>query len=234
MVLRASLLLVPLLITGVVLGNLSLQRVSATVTPAASVSPANFTLKAMVEGWNSSTTGLPCSPGGKPTCNPTLTEFRGLTFNSTLSWGDCCTHDFALYTGGFPDTSVSSTDPCNAATTNGCVAKSGLITSAGGSVAFSFKPAVPKDDFTGTGTYEVYCQFHSSTMHGKIIVYKDPDLDKDKTVSIVDVATVAFSFGSTALPSPSPTWNIATDLNNDGRVDILDVAFVAFYYGASV
>jgi hypothetical protein len=188
----------------------------------------------MVEGWNSTTTGLPCSPSGKPICNPILTEFRGLTFNATLSWGDCCTHDLALYTGGFPDASVFSTDPCNAATTNGCVTKSSLITSTGGSVAFSFQPTVPKDDFTGTGSYEVYCQFHSSTMHAKIVVYKNPDLDKDGRVSIVDVATVAFAFGSNALPSPTPTWNIAADLNNDGRVDILDVAFVAFYFGASV
>jgi hypothetical protein len=68
-------------------------------------------------------------------------------------------------------------------------------------------------------------------MHGKVTVYKSPDLDKDKTVDIVDVATVAFSFGSSALPSPTPRWNVAADLDNDGRVDIVDVAIVAFYFG---
>jgi len=50
-------------------------------------------------------------------------------------------------------------------------------------------------------------------------------------VNIVDVATVAFSFGATPT---SPNWNAAADLNNDGKVDILDVAFDAFYFGQPI
>jgi len=232
--LRVSILLIILLVAGAVLGNFGLQKTAAKTVPLAAVSPANFANRAMVEGWNSTTTGPPCSPSGRSICNPNLTEFRGLIFNASLSWGDCCTHDFAIYTGGFSGLKVNSTDPCNAANTRGCLAKSLLLTATGGTVMFSFKPTIPADDFSGAGSYEYFCQFHPTTMHGTITVDKNPDLDKDGTVSIVDVATIAFAFGATALPTPSATWNVAADLNNDGRVDILDVALVAFYFGNNV
>jgi hypothetical protein len=68
-------------------------------------------------------------------------------------------------------------------------------------------------------------------MHGKFTVYKSPDLVKAGTVNIVDVATVAFSFGATPT---SQNWNVAADLNNDGVVNILDVAFDAFYFGQPI
>jgi plastocyanin len=236
--LRRPVILILLLVAGTVLGNFGLQKTNAVSTPTLTKGvsptvlsdPAIFSIIGFVGGWNSSTGAL-CSPSGTANCNPGLTQFRGVTFNVTVIWGDCCPHDFAIYTGGTPPGSVSSLDACAPTSTSGCLAKSIQISSARLSVPFSFKPTIPADDFTGLGTYEYYCQFHPSSMHGTATVYKSPDLDRDKTVDIVDVATVAFSFGSSALPSPTPTWNVAADLNNDGHVNILDVAFVAFYFG---
>ncbi len=68
-------------------------------------------------------------------------------------------------------------------------------------------------------------------MHGTITLYKNPDVDGDHRVDIVDLATVAIAYGSTPV---SANWNSAADINNDGRVNILDLAFVAFYYGTTL
>ncbi len=73
-------------------------------------------------------------------------------------------------------------------------------------------------------------QYNATSMHGRIEVHRSLDVDGDNSgrVDIVDVATLAFAFGSTP---GKPTWNIAADLDNSGKIDILDVAFVAFYFG---
>jgi len=68
-------------------------------------------------------------------------------------------------------------------------------------------------------------------MHGKFTLYKSPDLNNDGVVNIVDVATVAFSFGATPTSS---NWNAAADLDNNGVVNILDVALDAFYFGNNI
>ena len=57
------------------------------------------------------------------------------------------------------------------------------------------------------------------------------DVNRDGIDNILDVALVAYSFGSRP---GSPTWNPVADINRDGVVDILDVAQVAFYYGRGV
>src|SRR6266568_240847 len=97
--------------------------------------------------------------------------------------------------------------------------------------SFSFTPTTPKDDFSGPGTYEYYCQFHPTSMHGKFTVYKSVDLDNNGVVNIVDVATVAFSFDATPTSS---TWNLAADIDNNGVVNIIDVAIAAFYFGDTI
>jgi len=68
-------------------------------------------------------------------------------------------------------------------------------------------------------------------MHGTITLYKDPDVDHNHIVNVVDLATVAIAFGSTPT---SANWNAAADINNDGKVNVLDLAFVAFYYGTTL
>ena len=65
-------------------------------------------------------------------------------------------------------------------------------------------------------------------MHGQFQIFKSPDLNGDKSINILDLASVAFSFGATPT---SANWNAAADINNDGHVDILDLAFDAFYFG---
>jgi hypothetical protein len=65
----------------------------------------------------------------------------------------------------------------------------------------------------------------------RIILTLRGDVDLNGRVDILDVARVAYSFGS--VPG-SPNWDPATDLNYDGRIDILDVAIVAFWFGQSV
>ncbi len=54
------------------------------------------------------------------------------------------------------------------------------------------------------------------------------DLNHDCVVDISDVATMAFSFGSSSLMA---NWNPKADLNNDGTVNIFDFALVASNFG---
>ena len=68
-------------------------------------------------------------------------------------------------------------------------------------------------------------------MHGKITVSKSPDLNRDGTVTIVDIATMATAFGSTPA---STNWNVAADIDNDGDVDIVDIAKAAIYFGKTL
>lgn len=57
---------------------------------------------------------------------------------------------------------------------------------------------------------------------------KNPDLANQGRVNILDVATIALSFGST--PS-SRNWNSNADLNDDGSVNILDIAIAGIEFG---
>jgi len=224
--LKPAILLIALLIAGTVTVNFGLEKVKAEIIPAAATSPQNFTIIANIEGWNATISG--CN-NGTPTCEPTIVEFRGVTFTALVKWGDCCTHDFAIYTAGFPAGSVSTLNSCSSSNTNGCLSASSNVLSS--STSLSFTPVIPKDDFSGVGAFEYYCQFHPGSMHGKFTLYKSPDLNNDGVVNIVDVATVAFSFGATPASS---NWNAAADLDNNGLVNILDVALDAFYFGNNI
>ena len=218
--------LIALLLAGTVTTNFGLEKVKANIMAAVATSPQNFTIITNIEGWNATVTG--CTTG-TPTCEPTIIEFRGVTFTAQVKWGDCCTHDFAIYTGGFPAGSVSTSNPCSSTNANGCLAASSNVFQSSSSL--SFTPVIPKDDFSRVGAFEYYCQFHPGSMHGKFTLYKSPDLNNDGVVNIVDVATVAFSFGATPTSS---NWNAAADLDNNGVVNILDVALDAFYFGNNI
>ncbi len=54
------------------------------------------------------------------------------------------------------------------------------------------------------------------------------DVNSDLHVDILDVALVAYAYGSGL---GDARWNQAADLNNDGTIDILDAALVAFCFG---
>ncbi len=208
---------------------------AATSLPraAATHDPKNFTITALFSGWNSTLppgTFSACSPSGTASCNPTVTEFRSVQFTVTLQWKDL-QHNFAIYTKGTLSSAVSTAHTCSPPGTNGCWAKSATVTSTSPTSTVVFTPAVPKDDFTGLGGYEFFCQFHPTTMHGKFEVIKDPDVNGDHAVDIVDVATVALAFDTTPA---SARWNVVADLDNNGTVDIIDVAMAAFHFGQTL
>jgi dockerin type I repeat protein len=56
------------------------------------------------------------------------------------------------------------------------------------------------------------------------------DVNGDLKVNILDVAAVAYAFGTK--PGDS-RWNAAADMDSDGSIDIIDVALVAFFFGTS-
>ncbi len=86
------------------------------------------------------------------------------------------------------------------------------------------------------GTYTVTLTVtDSSGTHAQattqVKIVQNPDVDGDRVVDIVDVANVAFVYGSIA---GDAKYNPRLDLNSDGRIDIFDIAIVAFYYGKTV
>lgn len=230
---KKAIFLVVLIASGLVMVHFGVQKVSALSTNT----PALFTLFALFSGWNSTQppgSFNPCSPSGTPTCNPALTQFRGVAFFATIKAvsGDF-DHTFALYSAGTNPSTVSPSD-C-ASMSNGCIKTTGCVGTGAGCLAtttLSYSPTLPVEgSYNGTGTIQYFCTFHPTTMHGTITLYKNPDVDGDHRVDIVDLATVAIAYGSTPV---SANWNSAADINNDGRVNILDLAFVAFYYGTTL
>ncbi len=71
----------------------------------------------------------------------------------------------------------------------------------------------------------VSCNINSSAHTAMCIVSKSPDVANQGVVNIVDVAGLAFNFGTT---------NAKYDLDGDGLVGITDVAIAAFDFGAPV
>jgi len=65
---------------------------------------------------------------------------------------------------------------------------------------------------TGTATYSVS---------------RNLDMAAQGSIDIVDLATVAFHFGSLL---GQPAYSAVTDVNADGAVNIQDLALVAFYF----
>jgi len=201
--------LILLLVCGTIISHFGPLKAAAVSNPVI------FTLRADVNGWNFTT--------GK---NPGLVQFRGVQFTAKIVWTNL-SHDFAIYTKGYPPDLVSTTDTCSLANTNGCLKTSALVSIGNPSTTFNFAPAIPKDDFSGLGTYEYYCQIHPVQMHGQITLYKSPDLLNRGKVDIVDAATLAFAFDSTPI---NATWSIAADLDNDGKISIVDAAILGFYF----
>ena len=219
---KTVIILLLLLTTAILLGS-DLKKVSATHDPT------DFNLKAIVWGWNSTSTRNYCwldGPNGTSTCNPLVVEFRGDRFTVRMTWGEphntaIFAHNFAVYPdgflpgfvypGGFGPVAPPSAD----------------ITEANQIVSYTFTPGLPADDFTGVKYYEFYCQWHPESMHGRFKLYKSPDINRDTIVRILDAAALAAAFDT----GPGDAkWNVASDLDNDGRIAILDAALLAFYF----
>jgi PKD repeat protein len=68
------------------------------------------------------------------------------------------------------------------------------------------------------------------------ITYKT-DINKDKSVNILDITIVATAFNSNGPDVPNPgdppaeNWNATADLNNDKWVNIIDITMVAVDFG---
>ncbi len=190
----------------------------------------NSTLLANFAGWNSTASSV----------NPAFKEFTGVKFKVNIQFNDVSgiTHDFAIYTNATTAGSVSTLDSCSTGNTNGCLAKSVPVSVSSPSANLNFTAMLSElpPNFLGLGGFEYFCQYHPFSMHGHITVYKDLDITgpsgaPDHMINILDIAVVAFAFGSKALPSPTPKWNPAVDFDNNGVINILDVAQAAFYFG---
>jgi len=230
---KKAILLVALIASGLVIVHFGLREVSASTT-----TPAQFALFALFSGWNSTLppgSVTPCSPSGTGTCNPALTQFRAVVFSATIRAvsGDF-DHIFALYRATTDPNTVSQSD-CTPPVSNGCIKATGCVGTGTGCLAtrmLSYNATLPVEgSFNGTGTIQYFCTIHPTLMHGSITLYKDPDVDRNHTVDVVDLATVALAYGS--VPGIA-NWNAAADINNDGKVNVLDLAFVAIYYGSSL
>ena len=57
------------------------------------------------------------------------------------------------------------------------------------------------------------------------------DINWDLKVDVVDLASVARSYGTT---QGAPGWNPTTDANGDGHVDIADLSLVASHFGQNI
>jgi len=68
----------------------------------------------------------------------------------------------------------------------------------------------------------------TNTATRMIPVYYITDLNKDRTVNILDVFAVAMVFGSNP---DDPNWKAVADLNKDGTVNVLDIFAVAWDFG---
>ena len=69
---------------------------------------------------------------------------------------------------------------------------------------------------------------------GPIRVSPPGDVDFNGCVNILDAALLAYSYGSSQGPPPSPLWNPNADVDHSGKIDILDAAQLAFYFGDCV
>lgn len=182
--------------------------------------PTDFVINAYTLGWNATANK-----------NPTIIEYRGIPFTEEARHRDSI-HSFAIYTKNFPSFQVNTGNTCSIDNTNGCLARApanpnDFISSTNPTVLLTFTPKVPGDDGTGVGEYEYYCQLHPGSMHGKLRIFKNPDVNLDGTVGITDLEIV----GSTFLSNPTMSrWVATADVDNNFAVNILDLVIVGHLF----
>jgi PKD repeat protein len=77
----------------------------------------------------------------------------------------------------------------------------------------------------------------NTLVDGTVKVKIQGDINADGIVDIVDIVTVAISFGSATEDDPetpwdeTENWNPIADVNNDGAIDIVDIVMVAIHFG---
>src|SRR5438094_3557853 len=75
------------------------------------------------------------------------------------------------------------------------------------------------------------CNVNVSTNKAGCTVSRDPDANHDGAINILDLAQIAFAYGSKV---GDTRYNSAYDLNADGTVNIFDLALAAFDYNLPV
>ncbi len=85
-------------------------------------------------------------------------------------------------------------------------------------------PAIPL-------TLAASCSVDVTTGSASCMVSRDPDVNHDGIVNIIDFGMLGASYGSTA---GSTRFNPAVDLDANGRVDIIDAGIMGADYGATV
>jgi hypothetical protein len=65
-------------------------------------------------------------------------------------------------------------------------------------------------------------------IYGYIVIKKTGDVNCDKQINIIDIATAAKAFGT---KPGDPRWDVRTDINADNQVNIIDIATIARMFG---
>jgi hypothetical protein len=187
---KAPIVIIALLASGFFVHSIPDNRAIAvhttTLTSMVSNDVAHVILWGTPNGWNGTWSTI---------LNPSFVEFRGAPFSVNASWNYNTggIYDFAIYTAGFPEGDVSTQNSCSLNNTSGCLVRSLTISASLHSSWAVLTPSIPHDDLSGSGQYEYYDEYHPSIGHGKIRVYKSPDLDSNGMVNIIDLAAIALA-----------------------------------------
>src|SRR5439155_17319185 len=71
------------------------------------------------------------------------------------------------------------------------------------------------------------CTVNISSNNASCSVSRDPDVNHDGAINILDLAQMAFAYGS---KMSDTGYDVSYDLNADGKATILDLALAAFEY----
>lgn len=170
------------------------------------------------------------TPAGKPTTSETLivsgqpslilqTTFHGLSITATGTFSISATNKTIAGSVSVSIVNATTGAPIFSKTYN----INATFNSMGRAV---FVLAAP----TSIATLGVSCTADTQAAT-TCMASRNPDLNADRKVDIIDLATVALAFGST---SGSQGWNPAADLDMNGIVDVIDLATVASDFKATV
>ncbi len=75
----------------------------------------------------------------------------------------------------------------------------------------------------------VPCTINPATNKATCFTSRDPDINHDGVVNIIDAAILGAAYGTV---TGSPRYNPAADLDANGVVDIIDASILGAYFGA--
>jgi hypothetical protein len=75
----------------------------------------------------------------------------------------------------------------------------------------------------------ITCTINTSTGQLACFLTKNPDINGDGTVDMLDYSMATYEYGATR---GSPRYNPAADLDDDGTIDLVDIAIIGLDYAA--